>query len=312
MWVYRINVTNKTSKNFVKYMQSCHLASCLIVIILTEQKASYKPFLRWAGGKNWLIKYLPAMVSDLDFNTYYEPFFGGGSVFFNLNPKRAKLSDANFELVETYRAVQEDVEKVLEQLALWQVNEDQYYAVRTMSSSDLFVRAARFIYLNRTSFNGIYRVNRKGEYNVPYGHKDGYQFDEERIRGASRALQGKKVFHSDFAEALRSVEPGDLVFLDPPYTVAHNNNGFIEYNKNLFSLEDQIKLRQCIDELASKGAYFILTNAAHEKILEIFGGCGDKVELSRFSCLGGKQAKREIITEYVFSNIPDWRTREML
>lgn len=276
---------------------------------LEESRVTYKPFLKWAGGKNWLIKYLPALVSNLKFKTYYEPFLGGGSVFFHLNPDQACLSDANKELIETYQALQLDVEKVLEVLLSWPVSEEKYYLVRALRSDDVFIRAARFIYLNRTSFNGIYRVNRKGEYNVPYGHRDDYQFDAERIQSASGALQGKRIFYSDFVEALDSVSKGDFVFLDPPYTVAHNNNGFIEYNKSLFSLNDQQRLRKSIDEISNKGAYFLLTNAAHEKISEIFDGCGTRVELPRFSGLGGRRAKRQVINEYVFSNIPGLQQR---
>lgn len=230
-------------------------------------------------------------------------------MFFHLNPDKACLSDANKELIETYQAIQLDAEKVLEVILSWPISEEKYYEIRSLHSDSAFVRAARFIYLNRTSFNGIYRVNRKGEYNVPYGHRDGYQFDVERIQRASRALRGKRIFHSDFVEALGSVNSGDFVFLDPPYTVAHNNNGFIEYNKNLFSLDDQKKLRKAIDMISRKGAYFLLTNAAHEKILEIFGGCGECIELSRFSGLGGKQAKRQEISEFVFSNIPGLQQR---
>lgn len=276
---------------------------------LADSRMTYKPFLKWAGGKNWLIKHLPVLISNLKFETYHEPFLGGGSVFFYLNPDKAFLSDANKELIEAYQAIQLDVEKVLKVLLSWPVSEEKYYDIRSLCSDDIFVRAARFIYLNRTSFNGIYRVNRKGEYNVPYGHRDNYQFDIKRIQRASIALQGKLVFHADFVDALDSVNKGDLVFLDPPYTVAHNNNGFIEYNKNLFSLDDQQKLRKSIDVISNRGAYFLLTNAAHEKISEIFEGCGARVALPRFSGLGGKQAKRQEINEYIFSNIPGLRQR---
>lgn len=132
---------------------------------------SSKPFLRWAGGKNWLIKYLPGLIKDLDFNNYHEPFFGGGSVFFALSPDGAILSDINEELINTYVEVRDNVESVIKIIDEWAVNEDQYYVIRSEEPDDSIRRAARFIYLNRTSFNGIYRVNRKGQYNVPYGKK---------------------------------------------------------------------------------------------------------------------------------------------
>ena len=278
---------------------------------VTPDRICYKPFLKWAGGKNWFTRYLDAFLGDLKFNRYYEPFLGGGSVFFHLNPNNAQLSDANKELIDAYLGVQSDVEGVLTYLSNWEVCEEAYYKIRKIRSNDRIVNAARFIYLNRTSFNGIYRVNRKGEYNVPYGNRDGYEFDVDRIRTAAIALKDKTIIHSDFNCALQSVSAKDLVFLDPPYTVSHNNNGFIEYNKKLFSLEDQHRLKSCIDSIIEKDAYFILTNAAHETIFNIFKDCGKTIELSRFCGLGGRKAKRQSTTEYVFTNIPNILLEEL-
>lgn len=263
-----------------------------------------KPFLKWAGGKNWFIKHLGAVVGDLDFDTYYEPFLGGGSVFFHLAPENAKLSDTNKELIDAYEGLRDDVEGVIGLLESWPVSEENYYRIRSASYDDKTSLAARFIYLNRTSFNGIYRVNRKGVYNVPYGHNDGYKFDYDRLRASSGALQNAMISVSDYESALKGIEQRSLVFLDPPYTVAHNNNGFIEYNKKLFSLDDQHRLRKCINSINEVGAYFILTNAAHQTIKEIFDGCGTRLELPRYSTLGGKHARRQSISEFVFTNIP--------
>ena len=262
-----------------------------------------KPFLRWAGGKNWMVKYLPDLIK-IDYKTYHEPFLGGGSVFFYLNPRVAFLSDANEELIDAYLGIRDNVEQVISFISRWQVSEDQYYAVRALSPKTTEERAARFIYLNRTSFNGIYRVNRKGEYNVPWGKKDAYKFNYNRIRLASSALQGVDICCQAFEKSLADVQPGDLVFLDPPYTVSHNNNGFIEYNKKLFSLDDQYALRKYIDSLNELGAYFILTNAAHDKIKEIFNGVGTVLELQRHCGLGGRNAMRRNTGELIFTNIP--------
>ncbi len=275
-----------------------------------SKNRSSKPFLRWAGGKNWLVKYLPDLINDLDFNDYHEPFFGGGSVFFALSPDRAILSDINEELINTYVEVRDNVESVIGVIDEWGVNEKQYYAIRAEEPDDAIRRAARFIYLNRTSFNGIYRVNRKGQYNVPYGKKDGYRFDFQRIRLASDALQGAALFVRSFEESLKDVKAGDLVFLDPPYTVAHNNNGFIEYNKKLFSLEDQFELKKCIDAITELGAFYILTNAHHEVIDELFSRGSIKLSVSRSSTLGGKSARRGSTQEYIFTNIPHARIGE--
>lgn len=264
---------------------------------------SAKPFLKWAGGKNWFVKYLPTILNNLEYKTYHEPFLGGGSVFFFLCPDHAKLSDVNEELINTYIQIRNRVEDVIARIESWDISEESYYKIRSMKSSDRVIQAARFIFLNRTSFNGIYRVNRKGEYNVPYGKRDSYQFDFARIRAAGKALANADIQSCSFEETLSNIQANDLVFLDPPYTVSHNHNGFIEYNKKLFSLDDQHSLKKYIEGLNEIGAYFLLTNAAHETIDEIFGDCRTKLCMNRFVPLGGKKAKRTSVDEFVFTNI---------
>lgn len=265
---------------------------------------SGKSFLKWAGGKNWFTKHIESILGDLEYGSYYEPFLGGGSVFFHLAPTTAFLSDTNEELICAYKGLRDDVDGVIDLLESWPVTEESYYKIRATIYDDEISRAARFIYLNRTSFNGIYRVNREGIYNVPYGHNDRYRFDYERLRSSSAVLRDAKLSVMDYECALADITCNSLVFLDPPYTVAHNNNGFIEYNKKLFSLDDQYRLRRCIDEISNAGAYFILTNAAHQTIKDIFDGCGTRLELSRYSTLGGKHALRQSISEFLFTNIP--------
>lgn len=265
-----------------------------------------KPFLRWAGGKTWLLKYLKNIIGNIDFNNYHEPFLGGGAIFFsNKVPKRAFLSDLNEELINTYQLVKDNPEGIIKILKTYENKEEFYYNLRRENSSDKCIRAAKFIYLNHTSFNGIYRVNRNGEYNVPYGFRKIDFIEEEKIRAASKALQSAFLYHGDFCQCLNNIEPGDLVFLDPPYTVSHNNNGFIKYNQTLFSLEDQIRLSCFIDSVKEIGAYYILTNAAHEVIKEIFEKGDNCYELSRASLIGGNKAKRGDVEEYLFTNIPE-------
>lgn len=171
-------------------------------------------------------------------------------------------------------------------------------------------RAARFIYLNQTSYNGLYRVNRQGEYNVPYGFREQMVYDTDRIINASKQLRKTSISHGDFTINKYKIQQGDLVFLDPPYTVSHNNNGFIEYNQNLFSLDDQHRLSKYIDYVKKKNTYYILTNAAHNTIREIFDK-GDRIlELSRHSLIGGKNSDRKKITEYIFTNIIEEDTND--
>lgn len=165
-------------------------------------------------------------------------------------------------------------------------------------------KAARFLYLNRTCFNGIYRVNMRGEFNVPYGkneYKDLFEF--ERFRRASEIFQTANLFCDDFWSSLKNVDKGDLVFLDPPYTVSHIKNGFIQYNEKLFSWVDQKRLAEYIFELKKKKAFYILTNAKHEAVESLFGTIDRPVSVSRASLIGGKKAKRGTIEEYIFTNV---------
>ena len=263
------------------------------------------PFLRWAGGKTWLIKYLAQIIGSQQFNNYHEPFLGGGAVFFALpHAHEVYLSDMNKELINTYLTIQRNPQRVINKLKNYENTVEFYYSIRDTKSKGEITQAARFIYLNHTSYNGLYRVNLAGKYNVPYGHRKTVQFDAEKIISASRALQRAHIMHGDFSTNIDAIQQGDLVFLDPPYTVSHNDNGFIKYNKNLFSLADQYRLSTFIDAIKERQAFYILTNAAHDTIREIFEKGGDRLlTLKRNSLIGGRNSKRELIDEYVFTNI---------
>ena len=152
------------------------------------------------------------------------------------------------------------------------------------------------------SFNGIFRVNLNGKYNVPYGNRENYNFDFDNIISVSSALQNTKITQSDFSKTINNVKKGDLSFLDPPYTITHNLNGFVQYNQKIFSLEDQYKLAEMIQEIKTK-AFYILTNAAHKKVKEIFDDTDTLLEISRASVIGGKGAIRGRYSEYLFTNI---------
>jgi len=212
-----------------------------------------KPFLRWAGGKNWLRKHLDRLVSSENFNNYYEPFLGGGSVFFHL-PKREQcsLSDLNRELINTYEQVRDNVENVIKFLRTFENTEQFYYAIRFQHIKNPIKRAAQFIYLNQTSFNGIYRVNLLGIYNVPYGYRTKDFIQPDLLREASEKLQGVNLLNGQFDQGVEQIQKGDLVFLDPPYTITHNNNGFVKYNERLFSKKDQHRLAAFIQQIIEK------------------------------------------------------------
>ena len=271
---------------------------------LTQNKPG-KPFLRWAGGKNWLVKSLSEYLPRKGFNKYIAPFLGGGSIFFHLNPTKAILSDLNAELIQTYNVLKNDVHAVIKELENYHNTEEFYYKLRSQKLHSEIKLAARFIYLNQTSFNGIYRVNLKGEYNVPYGHRKKEFLQPENLIQASQILQNAELFIRDFKDSITSIEKGYLVFLDPPYTVTHNNNGFIKYNAKLFDINAQHDLSNLINEIEQIGAYYILTNSAHDEIRDIFQrpNTNKIIQTSRASLIGGRKSTRGRYKEFIITNI---------
>ncbi len=263
-----------------------------------------KPFLRWAGGKGWLLKHLEGLLPRNGFLNYHEPFLGGASVFLYLKPQNISyLSDLNAELISAYVALRDQPVEIINTLSTYKNTEKFYYKIRNSMPHTETERAARFIYLNQTSFNGIYRVNLKGEYNVPYGYRNKSFLDTECLLSVSKALQGTVLRSGDFDIVRENLQANDLVFLDPPYTVSHNNNGFIKYNQKIFSLEDQIRLSELVNFINDSGAFYILTNAAHRAIEEIFDNGDRRIELQRASTIGGVNAQRGQTSEYIFTNI---------
>jgi DNA adenine methylase len=274
-----------------------------MTVRMTDSSNNSRPFLRWAGGKKWLLKELDKFVDIRNYNSYHEPFIGGGAVYFHLSPKDAIISDINNELIETYKAIRSNPEEVINHIKSFKKSKEYYYFIRNQRFTNEFKEAARFIYLNQMSFNGLYRVNSNGEYNVPYGYRNNYQFDFENVLKVSSQLQNTQIIHQDFKDSIKKISNNDFVFLDPPYTVTHNSNGFIHYNKKLFSVDDQYNLADAINEIKNVGAYYILTNAAHQTIRDIFNN-GDKMyEIDRASLIGGKNAKRGNYAELILTNI---------
>jgi len=294
---------NEENDYFGAVLKKINAKFCMPVD-LSEKKAPH-PFLRWTGSKNWLIKdgiqnYLPKK-----FNNYHEPFLGGATLFFYLSPsKKSFLSDLNEELILTYTQLRDNVEEVIGSLKRLRNSESEYYRIRKSKPKTDHSKAAKFIFLNRTSFNGIYRVNSKGEYNVPYGKRPNVDtITKDNLRQVSNALRGININHSDFENVLRNVDRGDLVFLDPPYTITHENNGFIEYNKKLFSWEDQERLARTVIEIDKHGAYFILTNACHYTINNLYNGIGNIFKLERYSKVGGRNKTRGMFNELIITNV---------
>lgn len=261
------------------------------------------PFLKWAGGKRWALPSILACAPD-NIKTYVEPFLGSGSVFFALKPKKAVLSDLNPRLIETYDAVRTRSDLVNRHLRHFHKshNKNFYYEERARIRRSMHSRAAQFIYLNRTCWNGLYRVNKRGQFNVPIGTKTAVYYGASDLAGHGKALQVAALKTQDFQESIDAAKAGDFIFADPPYTVKHNLNGFVKYNETLFSWDDQIRLRDALARAAERGVSFALTNANHEAIHELYEGIGQHMELDRASVLSGKAAARQRVTELLVNH----------
>jgi DNA adenine methylase len=244
------------------------------------------PFLKWAGGKRWLVRRFPELIPQ-DFNQYHEPFLGSGAVFFHLNPKTASISDANEELVSAYMAIRDEPSNVMRLLRVHsnRHDDDYYYAVRDSRPSTKAARAARFLYLNRTCWNGLYRVNREGIFNVPRGTKDTVIFPTDDFHLISQRLRKVRLTCCDFESALDHARRNDFVFIDPPYTVKHNYNGFLKYNQSIFSWEDQVRLARAVQRARDRGTKVLVLNADHESVRDLYQGVGAQITLPRASVL---------------------------
>jgi DNA adenine methylase len=264
-----------------------------------EKQSSFPPLLKWPGGKRALLKFLFPLVPE-KFGTYYEPFFGGGALFFALQPAKSVLSDKNEELMSTYAQVRNRPEMVICALKRLRNTERAYYAIRGQQLESAVERAARLIYLTTLSFNGIHRVNLRGLFNVPYGFKTHVNpCEPARIREASRILRKATIRCQDFQEALASAEEGDLVYLDPPYTTAHSNNGFVKYNAKIFTWDDQRRLSSVARELARRGCTVVVSNGDHSSIRNLYKDF-ETIRLDRHSIIAASRRFRRRITECVF------------
>ncbi|MBC6474095.1 MAG: DNA adenine methylase [Hormoscilla sp. GM102CHS1] len=231
-----------------------------------------RPFLKWAGGKNRLIPQYQ-LYFPKSFNTYYEPFLGGGAVFFHLQPQDAVLTDINPELINTYCCVKEQVEEVIDILQKHQRqhSRDYYYKMRAHIPSKDIERAARFIYLNRTCFNGLYRENSQGKFNVPIGRYKNLQIcNPELLRSSSSALQNVNIDVKPFDSVLKFANRDDFVYFDPPYYPVSSTSNFTAYSRDFFSKNDQAQLREIFVELAGRSVKVLLSNSDCDFIRDLY------------------------------------------
>lgn len=261
-----------------------------------------KPFLKWAGGKRWLVEHYPELFPKFE-GTYFEPFLGGGSVFFHLSPVSAFLSDSNYRLIECYRQIRDHYSDVLYALEIHHNlhSDEYYYRIRSYEFECEIERAAQFLYLNRTCFNGLYRVNNRGAFNVPIGSKDKIFDPNEDFACISKLLASADLVHADFETVVDRSREGDFVFVDPPYTVKHNNNGFVKYNENIFRWSDQVRLRDAIVRAAKRGASILISNAAHSSVIDLYKDIGIHRIINRFSVISGNNQGRGNTQELIVS-----------
>ena len=261
-----------------------------------------EPFLKWAGGKRWLVR-RHSNLFPTNYNRYVEPFVGSGAVFFQLQPKRSILADTNSELIDTYRAVRAypcDIAKTLKRYH-GRHSATFYYNMRLATPLTVVERAARFIYLNRVCWNGLYRVNLKGQFNVPIGTKTEVRFPDGFLEHRARLLRRARLVHSDFERIIDGATRGDFVYVDPPYTITHNNNGFLKYNEVLFTWADQIRLADAVRRAKKRGAKLMVTNAAHKSVIDLYAGFAHVTSVRRNSVIAADSAFRGRLEEVIFT-----------
>lgn len=268
-----------------------------------QDPPAYGPVLKWAGGKSRLLaQYEPYFPTE--FKHYYEPFVGSAAVFFWLRGQaqgRVTLSDVNFELINFYRALQTDLEGLLEHLAEHraQHGHDHYYATRALDPDSLTptARAARLFYLNKTCYNGLYRVNSRGLFNVPMGrYKKPAILDPRRLEAASEALQGVKLAVEPFDRVLRRARAGDLVYFDPPYQPLSATSNFTSYTKDSFGEAEQRRLAEVFAKLAQRGVAVMLSNSSAPLIRELYRDFR-QIEVQAHRFINSKASRRNKIKE---------------
>ncbi|BAH07087.1 DNA adenine methylase [Clostridium kluyveri] len=269
-----------------------------------------EPVVKWAGGKRQLLpelkKYIPKNIS-----TYYEPFLGGAAVLFDIQPKKAVVSDINEELINLYMAIRDNVDELIEDLKKHKNTPDYFYKIRGLdretsiySKLTKVERASRIHYLNKTCYNGLFRVNMAGQFNSPFGnYKNPNITNEITIRAVSKYLNEAniKLKYCDYEETLKSIRKGAFVYFDPPYDPVSNSSNFTGYAKGGFNRDEQWRLRNVCDKLNSKGIKFLLSNSSTDFILDLYKDYNTKIiQAKRFINSNGN--KRGEIDEVLVRN----------
>ncbi len=256
-----------------------------------------RPFVMWAGGKRQLLDVLHD-AAPAESGRYFEPFVGGGAFLFSRQPERATISDRNADLINCYRVVRDDVDDLVRNLRMHRNEETYFYALRAMDPAVMtpVQRAARFIYLNRTCFNGLYRENRNGRFNVPFGHYVNRTIvDEENLRAVSEYLRTSdiEIRHGSYRSILDEAQPGDFVYLDPPYVPMTGTANFARYVMGGFGMDDQKELAATFVALTDRGVLAMLSNSNVPVIHELYKGFHIRIvhAARSINCRGGRRGR---------------------
>ncbi len=272
--------------------------------------ANPRPFLKWVGGKGQLLAQLEPLLPPM-FGGYFEPFVGGAALFFSRRPARASLRDVNEELIDCYCAIRDGVDEVIAALKKHHYERDYYYSVRARDPKTLgrAERAARTIFLNKTGFNGLYRVNRAGKFNVPFGRYTKFSCDTGNLRSCSLALQGVDLRVASFESIVDDAQRGDFVYFDPPYVPVSETADFTSYAAGGFSWKEQEELANVFVRLSRKGVYAMLSNSDTSAVRELYDAFSiDRVYATR--SVNSNGALRGRVAEVVVRNYAGDRRRK--
>ena len=276
-----------------------------------------RPIVKWAGGKG---KLLPDLIANMpsSFNNYYEPFFGGGAFFFYLISKgliqNAVISDLNDDLIGLYKVVRDQVEDLISELSSERYKNEEavYYKIRAEEPTDPVKRAARFIYLNRTCYNGLYRVNSEGKFNVPFGkYKNPRILDAVNLRAVSQALKNVTLLSVDFEKAVATASKGDFVYFDPPYAPLTSTANFTSYTDKGFGTDEQQRLARVFRRLDKRGCYVLESNSATDIIRELYGHY-TIVEVYASRAISSDATTRGKIAEFLIRNYDVYNPQRVL
>ena len=273
--------------------------------------SSVAPFVKWAGGKRQLITQIRERMPE-KYNDYYEPFIGGGAVIFDLLPANALINDINKALINTYRTICNEPDAFLKEVNrldndIWEDGKKYYYSIREHYNDKLMRSeydvelAALFVFINKHCFNGLYRVNGKGLFNVPYNNSRRVSVDEDVIIATSEYLRGVTIIDGDFEQACKNAKKGDFVFIDSPYAPL-NPTSFESYTKEGFDIESHKRLAKLYDELTARGCYCMLTNHNTELINELYGNKDYKIDVVSVKRMINSDASNRVGEEVIICN----------